>query len=92
MLTFFTDTDLDFSRKEAEENGFKLISMPYSYDGKTIYPYVDFDEFDGHAFYDMLRNGVLPTTSAISEVEYRNYFEPEFAAGNGVRFVCGSGR
>ena len=65
MLTFFTDTDLDFSRKEAEENGFKLISMPYSYDGKTIYPYVDFDEFDGHAFYDMLRNGVLPTTSAI---------------------------
>ena len=66
MLTFFTDTDLDFSRKEAEENGFKLISMPYSYDGKTIYPYVDFDEFDGHAFYDMLRNGVLPTTSAIS--------------------------
>ena len=87
MLTFFTDTDLDFSRKEAVENGFKLISMPYSYDGKTIYPYVDFDEFDGHAFYDMLRNGVLPTTSAISEVEYRNYFEPEFAAGNDILYV-----
>jgi DegV family protein with EDD domain len=61
--------------------------MPYSVDAKTIYPYVDFQEFDSHAFYDMLRSGVLPTTSAISKERYLEYFEPEFAAGNDILYV-----
>ena len=87
MLTFFTDTDTDFGLKEAAEYGCKLISMPYSYDGKTIYPYVDFEEYDYHAFYDILRKGTLPTTSAISENDYINYFEPEFAAGNDILYA-----
>lgn len=87
MLTFFTDTDTDFGPREVEKYGCKLISMPYSYDGKTIFPYVDFKEFDSHEFYDMLRSGVLPTTSAIGEQDYINYFEPEFAAGNDILYA-----
>ena len=87
MLTLFTDTDTDITPKVAKEYGYKLISMPYSYDGKTIYPYVDFEEFDAHAFYDMLRAGVLPTTSALGEDKYIAYFEPEFAAGNDIFYV-----
>lgn len=87
MLTFFTDTDSDFGPKEVEAYGCKLISMPYSYDGKTIFPYVDFKEFNSHEFYDMLRSGVLPTTSAIGEQDYINYFEPEFAAGNDILYA-----
>lgn len=87
MLTIFTDTDTDINPAVAGEYGFKLISMPYCVDGKSIYPYVDFKEYDSHAFYDMLRGGVLPTTSAISEDEYIKYFEPEFAAGNDILYV-----
>jgi len=87
MLTLFTDTDTDICPEVAAEYGYKLISMPYSIDGKSIFPYVDFKEFDGHAFYDMLRGGVLPTTSAISEQQYIDYFEPEFAAGNDIFYV-----
>ena len=87
MLTLFTDTDTDITPKVAKEYGYKLISMPYSYDGKTIYPYEDFEEFDAHAFYDMLRAGVLPTTSALGEDKYIAYFEPEFAAGNDIFYV-----
>ena len=44
MLVFFTDTDTDFSLKEAKEYGCHLISMPYSVNDKEIYPYVDFKE------------------------------------------------
>ena len=62
MLTLFTDTDTDITPAVAAEYGYKLISMPYSIDAKTVYPYVDFDVFDDHAFYDLLRSGVLPTT------------------------------
>ena len=87
MLTLFTDTDTDITPAVAALYGYKLISMPYSVNAKTVYPYVDFQEFDGHAFYDMLRNGVLPTTSAISKERYIEYFEPELAAGNDILYV-----
>jgi len=87
MLTLYTDTDTDITPTVAAEYGYKLISMPYSVDAKTIYPYVDFDQFDARSFYDMLRSGVLPTTSAISKERYIDYFEPELAAGNDILYV-----
>ena len=87
MLTLYTDTDTDITPAVAAEYGYKLISMPYSIDAKTIHPYVDFTEFDSRAFYDILRSGVLPTTSAISKERYLEYFEPEFAAGNDIVYV-----
>ena len=87
MLTLYTDTDTDITPAVAAEYGYKLISMPYSVNAKTIYPYVDFDVFDAHAFYNMLRAGTLPTTSAISKERYVEYFEPEFAAGNDILYV-----
>ena len=87
MLSLFTDTDTDITPAVAAEYGYRLISMPYSVDAKTVYPYVDFDEFESHKFYDLLRSGVLPTTSAISKERYIEYFEPEFAAGNDILYV-----
>ncbi len=87
MFVLFTDTDTDITPAEAEKYGYKLISMPYSIDGETTYPYVDFETFDAHAFYDRLRGGVLPNTSAISEEQYRAYFEPVFAEGNDILYV-----
>ena len=87
MVVLFTDTDTDMTPKVAAKYGYNLISMPYSIDGKTTYPYVDFDEFDGHAFYDELRGGTLPNTSAISTDQYVEYFEPHFAAGNDIFYV-----
>ena len=87
MLKLFTDTDTDITPAVAAEYGYRLISMPYSVDAKTVYPYVDFDEFDSRAFYDRLRSGVLPTTSAISKERYIEYFEPAFAAGNDILYV-----
>ena len=87
MLRLFTDTDTDITPAVAAEYGYRLISMPYSVDAKTVYPYVDFDEFESQKFYDLLRSGVLPTTSAISKERYIDYFEPEFAAGNDILYV-----
>jgi DegV family protein with EDD domain len=87
MLKIYTDTDTDFTPELAAEYGYQLISMPYSIDAKTTYPYVDFKTFDGHAFYDVLRGGVLPTTSAISKEQYMNYFIRDFAAGNEILYV-----
>lgn len=87
MLTFFSDTDCDITPKECAEYGMKLISMPYTVGDKVIYPYIDFDTFDSHQFYDILRAGTMPTTSAMSEEAYIQYFEPEFQAGNDILYV-----
>ena len=87
MVVIFTDTDCDFTPKIAEEYGFKLISMPYIVSEKEIKPYVDFDKFEAHKFYDMLRKGTLPKTCAINPEEYIAYFEPYFANGDNILYI-----
>ena len=87
MYTLFTDTDTDITPEIAARYGYKLISMPYTIEGQQVFPYVDFKEFDYKTFYNKLRSGIIPTTSALSPVEYINYFEPEFAAGHDILYV-----
>jgi DegV family protein with EDD domain len=87
MLKLFTDTDCDVTPEIAAEYGYGLISMPYSIDGETVFPYVDFDEYDSHAFYDKLRAGALPNTSAIGSEKYIEAFEPWFAKGDDILYV-----
>ena len=89
MLRLFTDTDCDVTPALAKEYGYSgLISMPYSIDGVTVYPYKDEDYvFDAKPFYDSLRAGTLPTTSAIPAAAYIEYIEPVFAAGDDILYV-----
>ena len=87
MYTLFTDTDCDITPEIAEHYGYKLISMPYTIEGEQVFPYVSFKEFNYKEFYNRLRKGVIPTTSALSPVEYINYFEPEFKAGRDILYV-----
>jgi len=83
----FTDTDTDITLERANEYGYKLISMPYEIDEKETYPYVDFKTFDYKAFYDQLRNGVMPKTSALSPATYEKYFEPYLKDGKDILYV-----
>ncbi len=87
MLVLFTDTDTDITPALAKEFGYKIISMPYSVDGETVCPYADSDTFDFRSFYDMLREGTIPTTSAIGEEAYISAFEPVFADGDDILYV-----
>ncbi len=88
MYTLFTDTDTDMTPALCAEYGYKLISMPYTLDEKMVYPYVDFETYDYHTFYNRLRKGnPLPSTSALSPQEYIDYFEPEFKQGKDILYV-----
>ena len=89
MLVLFGDTDCEVTPSRAARYGARLISMPYTVGDETFYPYESDteEEFDSQAFYDMLRAGAVPTTSALSEAKYVEYFEPEFAAGNDILYV-----
>lgn len=87
MLRLFTDSDTDITPKKAKEYGYTIISMPYSANGEDVYPYRDSDTVDFKAFYKMLRDGVLPSTSALTPERYIEYFEPVFAAGDDILYV-----
>ena len=87
MITFFTDTDTDLTPEDAKKYNCKLISMPYIVDGKEVFPYESFDEFDSKGFYQMLRRGTIPTTCGISPSKYMEYFEEEFKKGNDILYV-----
>lgn len=87
MVKIFTDTDTDITLEDAKYYGFKLISMPYHIDDMEVYPYEDFDVFNYREFYELLRKGVVPKTSAISPLKYIDYFENEFKNGNDILYI-----
>ena len=88
MYQLFTDTDTDITPALAKEYGYKLISMPYTLsNGEEVYPYIDFEEFDYHAFYQSLRDGELPKTYALSPARYIEEFEPTLKEGKDILYV-----
>ena len=87
MLKVFIDSDSDFSLDDAKRMDATLISMPYEMKGKEVKPYIDFEKFDDKKYYDTLRKGIIPTTSALNPEDYKKYFEPEFKAGNDIFYI-----
>ena len=88
MLKLFFDTDCDITPEIAKKYNAGLISMPYIVEDEIIFPYRDWEKYDAKAFFDgILRKGILPTTAALSEEEYRQYFEPEFEKGNDILYI-----
>ena len=84
MLRFFCDTDSDITYDIAQKYGCDLISYPYEMKGELVYPYVDYKDFDDKTYYGILRNGFIPTTSALNEYDFTKAFEPAFAAGDDI--------
>jgi len=85
-MQLFVDSDCDISRKETESYGATFIPMPYYIGEQEVVPYEDWEEFDGHAFYDSLRKGTLPTTAGLSAAKYIEIFEPAFKKGGEILY------
>ncbi len=87
MYRLFCDSDCDITPEIAEKYGYFILPMPYELEGKMVYPYRDFREFDFHAFAEKLRAGAMPTTSALNTAEYIGFFEPVFASGEDILYL-----
>lgn len=87
MYKLFTDTDTDLTPEMAKEFDYHLISMPYTIDNETTYPYDDGKPINFHEFYDILRGGVLPTTAALNPYDYVQIFEPFLKEGYDILYV-----
>ena len=72
---FMTDSDSDLPFHLKEQYDIPVVYMPYALDGKVYFDDLG-QMLDHKTYYDMMRNGAVPVTSALNEATYLDYFEP----------------
>ena len=86
MSVIFTDTDCELWYTEVDKYDIKVIAMPYTIDGEEKF-YDMGRHTDFHHFYERMRDGAMPITSALNPQIYIDYFEPYFAKGEDILYV-----
>ena len=72
---FMTDSDSDLPFHLKEQYDIPVVYMPYALDGKEYFDDLG-QMLDHKSYYDMMRQGATPVTSALNEESYLEYFEP----------------
>ena len=72
---FMTDSDSDLPFHLKEQYDIPVVYMPYALDGKEYFDDLG-QMLDHKSYFDMMRNGAAPVTSALNEASYMDYFEP----------------
>ena len=79
-----TDSSADLPASLVQELGVEVLPLSFTVQGKTYHNYPDGREMDLNAFYRMLREGEMATTSAFNVAEYTAMLEPLLQAGKDV--------
>ena len=88
---FMTDSDSDLPFHLKEQYDIPVVYMPYALDGKEYFDDLG-QMLDHKSYYDMMRNGAAPVTSALNEASYIDYFEPILRDGKDLLFVAFSSK
>lgn len=82
-----TDSDSDLPYELKVKYDIPVVNMPYTLDGVEYFDDLG-QTVDPKTFYDKMRAGAMPTTSALNEMVYREYFEPILASGKDLLFIA----
>ena len=88
---FMTDSDSDLPYHLKEEYSIPVVYMPYALNGKEYFDDLG-QTLDHKSYYDAMRNGANPVTSALNEESYLEYFEPVLESGKDLLFVAFSSK
>ena len=86
MSIIFCDSNCELWFDKAEALGLQVIKMPYTIEG-VQYDYDLGKNTDFKKFYDMIRHGSMPITSALNPQNYVNYFEPFLKSGQDILYI-----
>ncbi len=86
MSRFFCDSNCELWYAVQESLGINYISMPYTVEHEEYY-YDLGKNTDSKAFFDKMRKGAVPKTSALNKQNYLDYFEPVFASGEDIFYL-----
>ena len=86
MYRLFCDSNCELWHTTVKELGLEVIKMPYILDGEEIY-YDMGENTDFKAFFNRMRAGSTPKTSALNDFNYIEYFEPVLARGEDIYYI-----
>ena len=72
---FMTDSDSDLPYHLKEQYDIPVVYMPYALNGKEYFDDLG-QMLDHKSYYDAMRAGAVPVTSALNEEAYLEYFDP----------------
>ncbi len=84
---FMTDSDSDLPYALKARYDIPVVYMPYTLEGKEYFDDLG-QSLDHKAFFDKMRAGAQPSTSALNEMVYLDYFEPVLESGKDLLFVA----
>ena len=88
---YMTDSDSDLPYHLKAEYDIPVVYMPYALDGKEYFDDLG-QTIDHKSYFDAMRNGANPVTSALNEESYLEYFEPVLESGKDLLFVAFSSK
>ena len=91
MSVLFCDSNCELWYTRIRELGYNVISMPYTIGGTEFY-YDNGEKTDFKGFYDKVRAGELPITSALNSTNYTEIFEPFFKKGEEILYISFSAK
>ncbi len=86
MSVIFADSNCELWYTMVPELGYQLIKMPYTIDDEEIF-YDLGEKVDFKAFYDKVRKGSMPVTSALNPAQYIEIFKPFFEKGEDILYI-----
>ena len=88
---FMTDSDSDLPYHLKKEYDIPVVYMPYALNGKEYFDDLG-QTLDHKSYFDAMRSGANPVTSALNEESYLEYFEPVLQSGKDLLFVAFSSK
>lgn len=86
MYQLFCDSNCELWYTTVKELGLNVIRMPYTLAGQEYF-YDMGEKTDLIAFFDAMKGGEVPKTSALNEEIYIEYFEPVLKKGEDIFYV-----
>ena len=81
-----TDSSCDFTKAQYEELGLRYAPLTLLYKGEQHDSFTE--ETELKSFYNGIRDGEMPTTSAVNPAGWASVMEPVLAAGEDVLALC----
>ncbi len=82
-----TDSDSDLPYALKVQYDIPVVYMPYTLEGKEYFDDLG-QTLDHKSFFDKMREGAHPTTSALNQTVYEEYFEPILREGKDILFLA----
>lgn len=79
-----TDSSCDLSQEMVEELDLHVLPLSFIIRNTTMKDYPDHRDMSSKEFYQLIREGEMPTTSAVNTQQYIDYLTPMLEAGKDV--------